>query len=73
MEELSTEEMTEISGGRSFSLAAVGSSGPQAVSVGNVALALNVGVNVLSGNGGSGGFNTTLAAIAEAGTISLHS
>jgi len=70
MKELSTEEMAEVSGG--WALATVGHSGPQAVSVGNVALALNVGVNVLSGNGGNGKFNTTLAAIAEAGTISLH-
>jgi hypothetical protein len=70
MTELSTEEMTEISGGQSLSLALPGS-GLQAISVGNVALALNVGVSVLSGNGGTGGLNMGLGAIAEAGTISF--
>jgi hypothetical protein len=59
MEELTTNEMLEVQGGRL---------GLRNQSVGNVALAMNVDVNVLSGNGG--GLSAILEASAKAGTIS---
>jgi hypothetical protein len=81
MKELTTEEMLEVQGGRSaFGVSglgnvsealgpgtsvAAGSSGPNAITIGNVALAMNIDINVLSGNGGVGG----LVASAKAGTV----
>jgi bacteriocin-like protein len=69
MKELTTKEMIEVQGGRSGALASAGTSGVKALSVGNVALAMNIDVNVLSGNGG--GLNTLLEATASAGTASF--
>jgi hypothetical protein len=62
MEELTTEEMLEVQGGSLRGLTGL--------SVGNVALALNIDVNALSGNGG--GLTAILQATANAGTISAH-
>ena len=61
MEELTTEESLKIQGGAL--------SGVKAISVGNTALAMNIDVNVLSGNGGGGGLNTVQRAVASAGTF----
>jgi lactobin A/cerein 7B family class IIb bacteriocin len=81
MKELTTEEMVEVQGGRSGlgvsglgnvsealgpgASAAAGSSSPNAITIGNVALAMNLDINVLSGNTGVSG----LVASARAGTV----